>query len=273
MNVSSASLLLFFSLVGSRGAQGFEMLARHYYPAGYANGTTSGEPDLYGYGFGALERSYYDSKQKVFYGGSEQGFVTITDFEDYPNVTIAAFGIELDDTLTDIKVCDTLLFVLTKEDPNPGTLRVYTTAMRDGNGGLKVPSLIHTIEVGVGPDNVLLSADCTIAATANEGEGVYDDDIGLVNPEGSVSIIRGPFFDPLLGTPTVSEVSLNKWTDEELIEMGVHLPLSLNAMMYWNMMEDINFTTAIDAYTPASVLEPGTFQYFFFFLVKFFVKS
>jgi hypothetical protein len=49
---------------------------------------------------------------------------------------------------------------------------------------------------------------------------------------------------------------LNKWTDEELIEMGVHLPLSLNAMKYWNQFEDINFTAAIESYTPATVLEP-----------------
>jgi hypothetical protein len=51
-------------------------------------------------------------------------------------------------------------------------------------------------------------------------------------------------------------VSLNKWTDEELIDKKVHMPLSLNAMMYWDTFEEINFTAAIDAYTPASVLEP-----------------
>lgn len=54
----------------------------------------------------------------------------------------------------------------------------------------------------------------------------------------------------------MTEVSLNKWTDEELIDMGVHLPLSLNAMKYWNQFDGINFTAAIASYTLAFVLEP-----------------
>ena len=191
----------------------------------------------------------------VFYGGSEIGFITVSDFSDYPDVKQADFGIPLNDTLTDIKVCGNLLFITTKDDPNPGKLNVYNAATRNGEGGLNEPMLVQTFEVGVGPDNVLISKDCTIVATANEGEGEYDDATGLVNPEGSVSIIRGPFFDPI-NPPTVSEVSLNKWTDDELIEMGVHLPLSLNAMKYWNQFEDINFTAAIESYTPAAVLEP-----------------
>lgn len=168
----------------------------------------------------------------------------------------AEFGIPLQDTLTDIKVCDSLLFVTTKDDPNPGKLMVFTATKRSGfGGGLLAPRLIQTIEVGIGPDNVLINKDCTIAATANEGEGYYDDALGLINPEGTVSIIRGPFNDSAV-TPTVSPVTLNKWTDDELIEMGIHLPLSLNAMKYWNTMPEINFTAAIESYTPASVLEP-----------------
>jgi len=191
----------------------------------------------------------------IFYGGSELGFVTINDFENYPDVTQADFGIQLEYTLTDIKVCGSLLFITTKDDPSPGSLRVYNTATRNGTSGINPPSLIQTFEVGIGPDNIIVSEDCTMATTANEGEGDYDDTVGLINPEGSVTIVRGPFFDST-NTPTVTQVSLNKWTDDELIEMGVHLPLSLNALKYWNMMENINFTAAIESYTPATVLEP-----------------
>lgn len=209
----------------------------------------------YGYGFGALERSYYDSKEQIFYGGSELGFVSISDYSNYPEVKQANFGITLEDTLTDITVCGDLLFVTTKDDPSPGTLMVFATTKSTGFGGFVAPRLIQTIEVGIGPDSVIINKACTLAATANEGEGVYDDAIGLMNPEGSVSIIRGPF-DDVNNAPTVTQVTLNKWTDEELIDMGVHLPLSLNAMKYWNMMEGINFTAAIESYTPAAVLEP-----------------
>jgi hypothetical protein len=209
----------------------------------------------YGYGFGTLERSYYDSVEMIFYGGSELGFVTVSDFKDFPNMTVADFAITLEDTFTDIKVCGALLFVSTKDDPSPGMLHIYTTVTRNNNGSLVPPTLIQSVEVGVGPDNVIVNKDCTIVATANEGEGDYDDLIGLINPEGSVSILRGPFNDTS-NPPSVSQVSLNKWTDEELIDIGVHMPLSLSAMMYWNSFEGYNFSAAIETYTPAAVLEP-----------------
>lgn len=207
----------------------------------------------YGFGFGTLERSYYDTKQMIFYGGSEIGFVTVSDYKEFPNVTVADFGIPLNYSLTDIKVCGNLLFVSTKDDPNPATLLIYNTVTRNDDGTLAEPTLIQSVELGVGADNVLVSKDCSIVATANEGEGQYDD--FLVNPEGSVSIIRGPFNDTS-NPPSMTLVPLDKWTDEELIEMKVHMPLSLNAMMYWNTFEGNNFTAAIEAYTPASVLEP-----------------
>jgi hypothetical protein len=210
----------------------------------------------FGYGFGALERSYYDSKHQIFYGGSEIGFVTITDFSNYPTTTLANFGVKLEDTLTDIKVCGDLLFVSTKDDPNPGHVQIYAATTRNDDGSLNAPTLIQSVEVGAGPDNVLLNSDCSILVTANEGEGDYDDENGLVNPEGSVSILRGPF-DDAAAPPAVTSVSLDKWTDDELIAMGVHLPLPLNALKYWNAsLENINFESAISSYTTASVLEP-----------------
>lgn len=210
----------------------------------------------FGYGLGALERSYYDSKEEVFYGGSEQGFVTVSDFSMFPNITQAPFGIQLEYPLTDIKVCGDLLFVSTKDDPNPGQVLVYRAAVRNtGFTTLQPPTLLQSLEVGVGPDNLLVSEDCELVATANEGEGEYDDEFGLINPEGSVSILRGPFDDEG-NPPSVVLISLNVWTDDELLEMGVHLPLSLNAMKYWNSIEGINFDNAIENYTSAMVLEP-----------------
>lgn len=91
--------------------------------------------------------------------------------------------------------------------------------------------------------------------TANEGEADYDDETGLVNPAGSVSIVRGPFNDTST-PPTVSQVSLNHWTDNELIAMGVHLSLSKNAMMYWSQVLSLNFTDAIANYQTEQSLEP-----------------
>jgi hypothetical protein len=94
-----------------------------------------------------------------------------------------------------------------------------------------------------------------IVATANEGEADYDDEAGLINPAGSVSILRGPF-DDAASPPSVTQVSLNNWSDEELISMGVHLPLSLNAMKYWSQAIGVNFASAIESYQPEQSLEP-----------------
>ena len=118
------------------------------------------------------------------------------------------------------------------------------------------PVFIQSVSVlGVGPDNILISKDCMTVATANEGEGVYGD--SLENPVGSVTIFKGPF-DSADTPPAATLVSLNKWTEQELIGMGVHMPLTLNAMIYWQATEDIDvdFADAIAAYTPDAVLEP-----------------
>jgi hypothetical protein len=135
-------------------------------------------------------------------------------------------------------------------------LHVFDTAKRTADGTLTPPVLIQSVSVlGVGPDNILISKDCMTVATANEGEGVYED--SLINPVGSVTIFKGPF-DVASSPPRATLVSLNKWTEGELLAMGVHMPLTLNAMIYWDATGDIDvdFADAIAAYTPDAVLEP-----------------
>ena len=211
----------------------------------------------YGYGLGSLETSFYDPSEKVFYGGSELGFVTVSDFANWPEVSLAPFGIPLDSDLTDLVVCGNLLIFATKGRSRPGTLYFYTKSLRAEDETLSEPQLIQSVEVGYGPDYVLVNQDCSIVATANEGEGVYDDSVGLINPEGSISIVRGPF-DDASSPPIVTEVSLNEWTDDELIAKGVHLSLSRNALIYFNdlVTSGVDFSAAIASYTTASILEP-----------------
>jgi hypothetical protein len=220
--------------------------------------TATAPPSVYrfGFGFGGLERSYYDSKTKLFYGGSEIGFVTISDFSAYPTVTVTDVGFPLTDSLTDIKICGDLLFVTTKNDPGNGKLLVFSAASILDTGGYVAPVLLQSLTVGAGPDNILVTGDCMTAVTANEGEGVYDDSTGLTNPVGSVSILTGPFGAD--SVPGNTLVSLNKWTESELLEKGVHLPLSLNAMIYWQAFlgSAIDLTDAISMYTPDAGLEP-----------------
>ena len=189
----------------------------------------------------------------MFYGGSELGFVTISDFSKYPDVDILDVSFPLPDKLTDIKICDDFLLFTTKDDPNPGALHVYKKAMRDNETDtIAAPSEIQSIEVGVGPDNIIVSKDCMIVATANEGEGSYEE--SLINPVGSVSIVRGPLDDKDATTHTL--VGLDVWSEEELLAQGVHLTLSLNAMKYWSAELGLNFDDAISSYTPDMNLEP-----------------
>ena len=213
--------------------------------------------DRYGFGFGALERSFYSSDQKIFYGGSEQGVITVSDYATYPDSVSTPIGLSVTDTVTDLRGCGGLLFVTTKDDPNPGTLHVFTEATRAEDGSLIAPSIIQSLAVGIGPDNIAVTKDCLTMATANEGEAYYDDELGFINPAGSVSILRGPF-DNADAPPSNTLVSLNEWTEEILIQRKVHLPLSLNAMIYWSNVlgDDFNATNALENYSPDQVLEP-----------------
>ena len=80
---------------------------------------------------------------------------------------------------------------------------------------------------------VAFNKDCDKIAVANEGEGVYGD-AGLVDPEGSVSIIS---LDNGGSSGTVQTVSFAPiaTSDEDLKAKGVHLPLELKAQEYYDL--------------------------------------
>lgn len=233
-----------------------KMISRTYAPYGIDQLNPDSGKYGYGYGMGALERTAYDYEQKYFYGASEQGQVTVTDFSDpaNPQVLPEEYMINLDATLTDIQVCPekSLLFVtsLTNGSGGIGDVLVYSTYKRDSDSSIE---LLATIPVGFHPDNLKPNPTCDIIAVANEGEGTYDDETGLTDPVGSVSIIDVNSF-------TATNVPLDKWTDEELIDIGVHLPLPKKALNYWNtyssLAGDLNFDEAIDTYETAQNLEP-----------------
>ncbi|KAL7554118.1 hypothetical protein ACHAWF_017519 [Thalassiosira exigua] len=234
------------------------MKDRSFYAYGYEGDTTDGVPNGYAFGMGGLEQVAYDSKEKILYGVSEQGFITLIDYGNGPvKAPQLPIVIRDKDTYTAIRTCSEqgVFFATTKDDPNPGTLEIYKSATRSGDS-VTAPELIHTIEVGYGPDMVLANSDCSILAVANEGEGVYKDK--LVNPEGSVTLVRGPFLDAEI-PPTVTTVTF-PWSDEDLLAKGIHLPLSEKALEYWDehsgVAEKLDFADARANYTAASVLEP-----------------
>ena len=130
-------------------------------------------------------------------------------------------------------------------------MAIYKVATRSGDEIVE-PELVHTIEVGAGPDNVSPNGDCTILAVANEGEGDYGDE--LVNPEGSVTLLKatsGTFLDAT-SPPEAISVTF-PWTDDELLAKGVHLPLSEKALEYWDehsaIADGVDFASARASYT------------------------
>ena len=106
---------------------------------------------------------------------------------------------------------------------------------------------------------VAFNKDCGKIAVANEGEGVYGA-TGLVDPEGSVSIISLDN-DGLSGTVQTVGFASIATSDEDLKAKGVHLPLELKAQEYYDLHSakfsgDLDFAASRAAYTPATQLEP-----------------
>jgi hypothetical protein len=210
----------------------------------------------YGYGLGALAKIVHDPKEHFIYGVSEQGYLTLIDMANGPanaeqlDFAIAFRGI----TLSDVALCEGYLFLAAKDGPDNGIVRIYTTTKRTENGEIDYPNSVAIVPVGVSPVMIMPNPSCDILGVANQGEGVYDE--FLVDPPGSITLIKGPFNETL----EVVSVPLDKWTESELIEKEVHLSLPLNAMEYWDdhseLASGLNLTAARASYQPANNLEP-----------------
>jgi hypothetical protein len=209
------------------------------------------------FGMGAAEQHAWDYVNKYAYVVSEQGFVNIVDYgEPSSPVVKSAWALEISGRpLTDIEVCGGKVFVgvrgANKEDN--GHVFIYQAVSRPSP---RKPMKLAEVEVGPLPDMVLPSPDCTHLAVANEAEGVDGPDGTLVDPEGSVSIID-------LSDNSVQTISLNTkadgtaLTDTMMVDMDIHMPLTQNAMRYFDRInDDINWTAAISSYTVATQLEP-----------------
>lgn len=226
---------------------GMSLISRVYAPYG-----TSGS-DL-AFGMGAAEQMAYDPANKYAYTLSEQGVVHVIDYDDASSPQVlSSYVVDLGgSTLTDVEVCGAMLLVgvVASTKTDNGLVKIFSTVNRSSPA---TPALLQSVTVGPLPDMLLASPDCTILAVANEGEG-SDSSGTLVDPEGSVSLVD-------LADFSVNTVSLNTGaTDAELEADGVHLPLSLNAMEYFDdygvASSDVNWTAARAAYTPATQLEP-----------------
>mmetsp|Transcript_99666 Transcript_99666/g.287719 ORF Transcript_99666/g.287719 Transcript_99666/m.287719 type:complete len:684 (+) Transcript_99666:87-2138(+) len=236
----------------AKGPKGFSMTSRIYVPYGPGDG--------YAFGMGAVEKTAWDEVEKYLYTVSEQGSVNVVDYADPTKpVVVKDFAIDLTGKkLTDVAICASkqMLFVAHGADDvvSDGRVRFYSAARREPSAK---PAYLKEVTTGPLPDMISPNGECTMLAVANEGEGRYSSAGGLVDPPGSVSLVK----DLTAAEPTVMNVPFTSLgSDEDLISKGVHLPLSKKAMEYWDehsaVAGDLDFASARASYTPAMNLEP-----------------
>jgi hypothetical protein len=246
-------------------------VSRVYVPYGLDKLTPSSTSYGYGYGMGAAEKAAYDASTKYLYAMSEQGVVTVVDMMDpiSPRVLPEEYMLDLGGAaLTDVKVCPEkqLLFVsrLTNGPGQQGDVLVYSTLQRNSVLSDETAvekdleptersTLIATIPVGNHPDMILPNPDCTMLGVANEGEGTYE--AALVDAVGSATLV-----DLTSDSYETTTIPFDMWTDEHLIALGVHLPLPLNGLTYWDTYsiyaDELDFSNAIATYNAGMNLEP-----------------
>eukprot|EP00439_Symbiodinium_sp_Y106_P009086 s11038_g1.t1 len=268
----------------------FSMVSRVYIPYNTSDQALA-------FGMGAAEQVAYDHVQKYAYAVSEQGVLNVIDWNDVANPQVLSnYAFDFNGAkLTDIEICSSqgVMFVGAgaADTVSNGQVHILSTVQRSSpakptsygtlagvmfvgagaadtvsNGQVHILSTVQrsspakptsygTLATGPLPDMILPNSDCTKLAVANEGEGEYESE--LVDPQGSVMIIEATDWTTPAAAVTKS-VSLAGYTDSQLMDMGVHLPLPLDAMVYFDdhskWKDDLNFSTARASYSSAMIL-------------------
>ena len=231
----------------------FTMVSRVFIP--YNTQATS-----LAFGMGAAEQIAYDHIQKYAYAVSEQGVLNVIDWNDPSNPTVQS-NLAYDfqgAKLTDIEICaeKEVIFVgagaATKTDN--GHVHILTTVKRSSP---TAPVSSGVLEAGPLPDMILPNSACTKLAVGNEGEAIYKN--GLTDPPGSAMIFESSDWSNVANV-VKHTVTFDSYTDSQLIQNGVHLPLSLDAMVYWDdhssVASSVDFASARSSYNAAGNLEP-----------------
>ena len=137
-----------------------------------------------------------------------------------------------------------LLFISVQD---AGRVHMYRTISRDNPG---TPVLLQEIDAGHLPDVLLPNSDCSVLAVTNENEG------DALN-QGAIHLVSN--FEQN-GKATVKSVKFDGFTDDYLLSRNVHMPLTYNAMIYWdlhsNIADDVDWTEVLADYNPGLFLEP-----------------
>ena len=130
-----------------------------------------------------------------------------------------------------------------------GTVEMYETVKRANPAP---PKLLNTFEVGPLPQFLLPNKNCDIIAVgkANQGKGLAS---------GGVTFIRNSMGDDAKVTSVQLEEE-DGWDDAYMLKRGLHMPLSLGALEYWDtlspMADELDFSHIRENYKSAIFLEP-----------------
>ncbi|XP_033119888.1 mesenchyme-specific cell surface glycoprotein-like [Anneissia japonica] len=194
VNQNLFCLILFSTSVNA--VYQLEPISTIYIPSSY-DSTDSPKYTIDG---GAVEQSAYDKNEKLVYAAGSS-YLHVVDFSAVSNPVILKKVPTLG-VANDIELCGNYVAItVSSKNPNQnGTVCVYELYNRN-NGNFP---MVQTIIVGSEPDMLKFTKDCRTILVANEGEGyTSDDEEDIVNPEGSVSIIRFTS-DDLSTIPTIS---------------------------------------------------------------------
>ena len=203
----------------------------------------------YGVGMGAAESIMYDPTQKYLYSMSKEvGYILVVDYENpqQPKITPYSFATS-DPALESIEICpEQGYFFVVLEDA--ATVEVFPLVQRDDP---KQPTLLKSIPTGGAPKSVLPNTDCSLIAVSNENPG---DGLSVA----SINIMEDFLSDDMKST--LIPMDFNAWDDRYVLERGLNMGLTLNALEYWDdhshMADDLDFAELRANYRSAIFLEP-----------------
>lgn len=116
--------------------------------------------------------------------------VQLLDIE-FPQAPVILGRVEVLGEVTDIAVCDGLVAITLagEQDTDPGFLQLLSS-YKSRNGRAKAGRVLFEGTIGVLPDMLLFTKDCSRVIVANEGSPGRSSDGTLHNPEGSISIVN-----------------------------------------------------------------------------------
>ena len=204
----------------------------------------------YGAGMSAAEYIVYDHEQQYLYSMSDEGYIIVVDYKDplKPKLTEHSFPAN-SNSLGSIAICveqKRLLVALEKD----GKLDVYRTLQRNSTSD-GIP-FVRSLLAGNNPKSVLPNSDCTTVAIGNinDGEGLS---------QGGITVVRDFLSDDFVNAIQI-DLDFAQWTDEYLLRRGLNMPLTKNALEYWDLYsddaDDLDFTDVRESYRPATFLEP-----------------